>query len=92
MTTAARTRRSGPAIPPAIPPTLLKAIMALPPERTAALISEWASVLRSNAATDARIRAQITARGAAGFIAIHYAEPHGLTDNPLDALPRGARL
>lgn len=41
-----------------------------------------------NAATDARIRAQIKARGAAGFI--HYAAARDLTDNSLDARPDGA--
>ena len=73
-----------------LPASLLTAITAaVPANEVPKLIAAWAIVLHENAARTERIRAQIKARGADGFI--RHAAARDFTDNSLDARPDGAQ-
>jgi len=64
---------------PAIPASLLRVIVAaVPTAEVPKLIAEWARTFPENAARTERIRAQVAARGARGFL--RAAEPRDLTD------------
>jgi hypothetical protein len=73
-----------------IPPRLQRAIVAaVPTAEVPKVIAAWAQTIVKNEATTTRIREQIKARGADGFV--RYAETRDFTDDALTARPRGAR-
>jgi hypothetical protein len=88
MTTTARTRRRGPAIPADLHAAI---VAAVPSAEVPKLIARWAIALTELTARDERIRAQVTARGAAGFIRHYDAEnehAHFMGDAAMSANPK----